>query len=440
MKARTTLLIICLFLCSNTLPQKILKVDLTEASKSNPFSYQSMLLSKADYATAFIDTSKYDVLLKAQVHFQPDQFIWQNYKQGIYSFDTVNYMFKNRGVDTGRLYAGAINESVYVLVLKDKKTRDSVLLFNNFLSTNISKWQAIRFNNVSDNFLDIRNPESTLFHIDGIQIYSQGKVTTRPVYLFPLIDRTAKKLIRQISFVNSYYTTGYFKTKGKRVQLYAGNMQAQHFFDNDNTGIRIEDQNQKPGTVPYKIGDTVNIGGYNYQLYKIAPDAKTIMIKALGVAQKKTVGFNTGYLYQDFKAIDIVDKSQINSAEILKSKKYILLDFWGTWCGPCIKGIPALRAIYEQYNRDIEIISIAGEQNADTANVLSAIGRYNMPWKHLMFYKNVAFNRDFLLDQYRINAYPTYILINSQGLIVQRKTGMYGTESIKDYLVRDLGY
>jgi thiol-disulfide isomerase/thioredoxin len=443
MKVKITLLIVCILFYNAALPQKIVKLNLTVSYKLNPFGYQSMTLYKGDYPITFIDTAKYSVLLKAQLHYQPYQFIWQNYKQGNYSIDTVNYIIKNYKVDTGKLYEKAINESVYVLVLFDKQTKDSLLMFNNILPTNISKWHKVKFSNISNNYLDINDPQSKVYILGGMEIYGLGKVITRPVYLFPVLDRASPKLIRQISFINSYYTSGYFEVKGKKTQVYIGNVKAQHFFDDHNTGIRIKDEAQKEknqNVAPYQIGDTVNIDGKNYELYKVSPDARNIWIKNPGVSHKNIVGYNTGYLYQNFKLNDIVDNSQINSTEILRSKKYMLLDFWGTWCGPCIKGIPALREVHEKYNKDIEVISIAGEQKADTANVLSAIARYNMPWKHFMFCKNVEFNKELLLDQYRITAYPTYILINSEGVIVQRQIGFNGTDEIKNYLNKKLGY
>ena len=39
-------------------------------------------------------------------------------------------------------------------------------------------------------------------------------------------------------------------------------------------------------------------------------------------------------------------------------EKYVLLDFWGTWCGPCIKLIPDLKQLQKKY-KDLVIVSIA---------------------------------------------------------------------------------
>ena len=42
----------------------------------------------------------------------------------------------------------------------------------------------------------------------------------------------------------------------------------------------------------------------------------------------------------------------------LKGKKVVVLEFWATWCGPCIKGIPHLTELQEQYKDDVVVIGV----------------------------------------------------------------------------------
>ena len=48
-----------------------------------------------------------------------------------------------------------------------------------------------------------------------------------------------------------------------------------------------------------------------------------------------------------------------------KGKKVILVDFFATWCAPCIKGIPVLKSLKEKYKDDFEIISVLFEKEED---------------------------------------------------------------------------
>ena len=90
-----------------------------------------------------------------------------------------------------------------------------------------------------------------------------------------------------------------------------------------------------------------------------------------------------------------------------------MLDFWGSWCGACIKSFPHLKAFYEQHHNKLEIIGIACHDTKEKWN--AAVKRHELPWLHVL---NGEGTND-VAELYGIQAYPTYVLIAPDGKVVQ---------------------
>lgn len=66
-------------------------------------------------------------------------------------------------------------------------------------------------------------------------------------------------------------------------------------------------------------------------------------------------------------------------SEITKNRKrYTLLDFWGTWCKPCIELTPKLKQLNKDYSNDIQIISVALDNEIET--VKNYTKEHHMDW------------------------------------------------------------
>jgi thiol-disulfide isomerase/thioredoxin len=89
---------------------------------------------------------------------------------------------------------------------------------------------------------------------------------------------------------------------------------------------------------------------------------------------------------------------------------YVVLDFWGSWCPWCIKGIPEMKKYYKKYSGKFEIIGIDCNDPVDKWK--AAVANYDMPWKHVYNPKGSR-----LAQQYGIQGYPTKIIIDPKGRI-----------------------
>lgn len=109
--------------------------------------------------------------------------------------------------------------------------------------------------------------------------------------------------------------------------------------------------------------------------------------------------------------------------------KYVLLDFWASWCVPCRRGNPHLKELYAQYkSKGIEFIGVADDDRAEDA-WKKAVDKDGIGiWKHVrrgLKFANGNYDKtNDISENFGIHTLPTKILIDPNGVIV----GRYGEE------------
>jgi thiol-disulfide isomerase/thioredoxin len=100
--------------------------------------------------------------------------------------------------------------------------------------------------------------------------------------------------------------------------------------------------------------------------------------------------------------------------------KYVLLDFWGSWCGACRASHPHLKQIYEKYNKDgLVVVGIAYERTQDKTAWIKAIKQDGLPWTQILNDEGTLN----VVDLYGVQAFPTKVLIDKEGNVVMRLVG-----------------
>lgn len=98
--------------------------------------------------------------------------------------------------------------------------------------------------------------------------------------------------------------------------------------------------------------------------------------------------------------------------------KYVLLDFWASWCGPCRASFPRMRQLYETFHADgLEIFSISID--LDHAKWLQALNEEALPWIQVINDGIVA------KKNFAVTAIPTLFLISPDGKILMRELGAH---------------
>ena len=96
--------------------------------------------------------------------------------------------------------------------------------------------------------------------------------------------------------------------------------------------------------------------------------------------------------------------------------KYVILDFWGSWCVWCIKGFPKMKEYYAKYPGKFEILGV--DCNDTEAKWKDAVKKHELPWLHVYCPREST-----LLADYGVINFPTKIIIGPDGKIVKTIVG-----------------
>lgn len=98
--------------------------------------------------------------------------------------------------------------------------------------------------------------------------------------------------------------------------------------------------------------------------------------------------------------------------------KYVMLDFWGSWCGWCIKALPNMKECYNKHkdSGNFEIVSIDCNDTEDKWK--TAVKQHAMNWIQVKSEK-----QDAISTVYGVSGYPTFVIIDPDGKIIKRFVG-----------------
>ena len=164
--------------------------------------------------------------------------------------------------------------------------------------------------------------------------------------------------------------------------------------------------------------DNVDVENYKEVLAALSPAVREGRMKGLvdhfadyaqkalerEAAKKNTV---EGNVAPDF-TLKSIDGKNISLSSL--KGKVVVLDFWGSWCGWCIKGMPKMKEYYAKYKGKLEILGI--DCNDTEQKWRDAVKKHELPWLHV---RNEG-NPDVTV-LYGISGFPTKIVIDAEGKI-----------------------
>ena len=129
----------------------------------------------------------------------------------------------------------------------------------------------------------------------------------------------------------------------------------------------------------------------------------------LSVIQAQT-GYTVGDKAADFTINKIINSSVSSSSFQRMNDRLLVIDFFGTWCVPCVRALPKLSALQETYKDNVRILLVANEPEQKLAGFISKRNGFSLPV--------VVDEEEFFTKYFQPPSYPYTVIVGKKGNVI----------------------
>lgn len=166
----------------------------------------------------------------------------------------------------------------------------------------------------------------------------------------------------------------------------------------------------------YTLGDTIPISDVGY------------ILEDIDFARSRLTLSEIEIIRQPIKVDPTVFRQLFSASH---GKDLMCVDFWATWCAPCIASIPAIKKLYDLYGNIVQFVSVCFDSPDNYGKSNEILDKYGVCWESIFVSDK---EKDSMISRLDINSFPTFIIIDKNGNLLVRLYGETSLPQLSDLL------